>query len=111
MKFSKFIIPGICISVIAISGSCAKKDKSPLGLGGCGYTWSLEIADESIALSQAASAFASDSSNANCLKYKKAYQDYLDEAEDIKSCVPAADKDDFQKSIDDARDELNDLPC
>lgn len=111
MKLLKFTIPVICISFLVLS-SCSKDDDSPLGLGaGCGYLWSVRIADEITALSQAASAYSQDSSQAKCLEFKKAYNNYLDEAEDIKACVPVDDKDDFQKDIDEARAELNDLPC
>ncbi len=111
MNFSKITLPVFGISLLVFSG-CSKDDDGPLGLGGaCGFTWSVRIADEITALSQAASEYSQDSSQAKCLDYKKAYNDYLDEAEDIKSCVPAADKDDFQDSIDEARAELNKLPC
>lgn len=98
--------------LLVVFSSCSKDDKGPLGLGGgCAYTWSVRIADEVLVLTNAATAYSQDSTQANCEAYKKAYQNYLNEAEDIKSCVPADEKDDFQQNIDDARKELDDLPC
>lgn len=90
--------------------SCAKDGDGLLG-GGCGYVWSVRIADEVLALTDVATAYSQDSTQANCESYKKAYQDYLDAAEDVKACVPADEKSDFQQDIDDARDELDNLPC
>jgi|SRR5690606_40887170 len=112
MKPSKFSIP-IAFAALLVFSSCSKDDDAgPLGLGGgCAYTWSVRIADEITALGEAASAYSQDPSKANCEAYKKAYNDYLDEAEDIKPCVPAGEKDEFQKSIDEARQELNNLQC
>lgn len=107
----KKITLAAAISAFMIVTSCSKDGDGPLGAAGCGYVWSVRIADEILALSEAASAYSQDSSQVNCEAYKKAYQDYLDEAEDIKPCVPSDEKDDFQQGIDDARDELNDLPC
>ena len=109
MKISNLLVSASVLTIIL--SSCAKKDDGPLGAGGCGYTWSVRLSDEAAELSQAASAYAQDTSQANCEAYKKAYLDYLDEAEDIKACVPASEKDDFQQGIDDARKELDDLPC
>lgn len=111
MRPSKFIIPVAGVALFLFS-SCNKNDDGPLGLGaGCGYTWSVRVADELTALSEAASNYAQDSTQANCEAYKKAFNDYLDEAEDVKPCVPADEKDDFQRNIDDARKELDELPC
>lgn len=110
MKKSTFLI--VLGTFLFLTLSCSKNDDGPLGLGGgCGYVWSVRIADEVLALTSAATAYSQDSTQANCEAYKKAYQDYLDEAEDIKPCVPADEKDDFQRNIDDARKELDDLPC
>ena len=111
MKKIYVLATAFCLMLVA-PGCSKDDDNSPLGLGaGCGYAWSVRIADEAQALSAAAQAYGQDPTTENCEAYRKAYQDYLDEAEDIKPCVPAGEKDDFQDNIDEAREELNKLQC
>lgn len=73
--------------------------------------WAVELADEAEALSNAATAYANDPTTANCEAYRQAFQDYLDEAEDLNLCVPTTDQAEYQQAIDDAQQSLDDLQC
>ncbi len=111
MKKSKLILIGFSLFALTISPSCNKDNND--GGGPCrGYiSWSLSVQDEAAALSVAASAYAGDPSTANCLKYKDAYNDYIDALENQRACVPASQKAAFEQSIDGARASVNALGC
>lgn len=111
MKNLKISLIGLSLVALTISPSC-NKDNNDNG-GPCrGYvSWSLSVTDEAAALSAAASAYGQDQSTANCLKYKEAYNDYIDALDGQSTCVPASQRAAFDQSLDDARAELNNLPC
>ena len=104
MRPSKFIIPVASAALFLIS-SCNKNDDGPLGLGaGCGYTWSVRVADELTALSEAASNYAQDSTQANCEAYKKAGREDLlkkeqEEISIINNFLPKQMSDEETKNI------------
>ena len=73
--------------------------------------WTTELQAEAEALSNAASAFGADPTTANCEAYRSAFQDYLNAADDLDGCVPAADRPAYQQAIDEAQAELDALQC
>ncbi|PHN01787.1 hypothetical protein [Flavilitoribacter nigricans] len=107
LKFSAFLL---ITFTITLSTACSKDNPGP---GGCAanFNWTVELQDEANVLSNAAQAYAQDPTTENCNTYKDAYQDYLDAAEDIDFCVPAADQAAYDAAIEDARDSLDDLQC
>jgi hypothetical protein len=109
MKMIKAGLAGISLVALIAVTSCNKTNNG----GPCrGYvSWALSIQAETTALGLAASAYGQDPSEANCRAYKQAYEDYIDALESQSSCVPGDQRSDFNDSLDDARQELNDLPC
>tara|TARA_R110002096_G_scaffold284566_3_gene478574 strand:+ start:367 stop:699 length:333 start_codon:yes stop_codon:yes gene_type:complete len=110
MNKLRFGLIGLSVFALSIITACNKDNDND---GPCrGYVnWSLSVSDEAAALSAAASAYGQDPSSANCVKYKEAYNDYIDALDSQSNCVPASQRAAFDQSLDDARDELNNLPC
>lgn len=97
-------------AVILMAVGCSK-DNNPVD-NGCGNTgWSEKVSNEITAFSNAAIAYSNDPTPANCLSYKTAAEGYLNALEKVRLCVPSASKTEFQQSIDEAKQEINDLTC
>lgn len=98
------IITLFLISPLFLSISC--RETAPVT---CSYTQ--ELADESTALSNAATAYGTDPTSANCEAYRQAFLDYLDEADRLDDCVIGAERDAYRQAVDDARMSLEALAC
>ena len=86
--------------------SCRKS--SPLACS----LWALEIVDEATVLSEAQVRYSDDPTPANCRAYRRAYEDYINELDRYGGCTfTAEDRRDWEESIDDARQSIDDLNC
>ena len=113
MKVSNLTM--ILLLAFAAMVSCKEEKKddnnTPNNNVGCNYVWSERLADEAAALSQAASAYASDPTTANCEAYRQALLDYLNEADNVIDCVPQASLAQYQQAVDAAKASANSLQC
>ena len=75
----------------------------------CNYT--LELENETNALTAAATTYAQDPSSANCEAYRQAYLEFLDEAEKLDNCVIGTERDAYRQAIDSAQAGLDALTC
>lgn len=76
---------------------------------GCNYT--LELENETNALSAAAATYGQDPTSANCEAYRQAYLNFLDEAEKLDNCVIGTERDAYRQAIDAAQAGLDALAC
>lgn len=61
--------------------------------------------------STAVNAYANDPSTANCEAYRDAAQDYLDVLREFETCTFLVDDADYQESLREAQQEVNDIDC
>lgn len=105
MKTSKILMS--CAIVFIGFTSCGKDDNGNVLNGECfGGTWIQEISNEATAWATAGTEYSENATFANCQKYYSAGIDYLDALDRIKECVPATSLSDFDKSIEEAKEEL-----
>lgn len=97
-------------AIVSLTASTGCR-KTALGCGTANYNYVTELQDEANELAAAAQAYGQDQSQANCNAYIKALNDYLDAADDIDNCVPAADRSAYNQAIDDARASVNQIQC
>lgn len=104
ISLSVFFLVVIFLSQV----SCKKDDSDP---GYCGSTWSTQLSDESTALSNAITVYATSPTTENCNAYKAAYQNYLDALKPFKDCTgyTAAQKNDLENAIAQAESEISTL--
>ena len=102
MKNLKLLIVIFCILFI----SCGT---SPLG---CSVGFAIKFQDELADVTNAAEAYNTDPTPANCIKYRDAYLDYIDALEDWGDCaVQNNSSAEFNESLKEARDSLDELEC
>lgn len=103
----KLFAMSLCLLAVAFVAPSCKDDEED-----CAQTAS-NLQDELTSMQNAAIAYALDNSTANCNAYKSAAQAYINEAQDLIDCpgLSASEKAQYQQSLDDAQDELNNLPC
>jgi len=105
MKIFQTLIIGLCIMSIPFFSSCGDDDPDP-----CNYFD--EVQDELNAFNSATEAYIADPTNTTkCNAYKAAAQDYLHALEDEADCVPAADQEAYDQSIDSAQASINSIQC
>jgi len=99
-----------CIAVVILT-SCGGSDDG-LGQSDCtNALWVKSIQTELNAWTTAAQTNVSDPSPENCQKYKSTGQDYINALDRIKDCVPNQSLADFEDSLEEARTEINNIPC
>lgn len=103
----------LSLLLLTLIVGCKKDHTTKLSAGACaGYSnWSMEIQDEAMQLSNAAAAYGQNPTPENCQNYKDAAEAYIKALQDLKNCVPAAQKSAYQQSLDEAIQNLNDLNC
>jgi hypothetical protein len=70
------------------------------------------IADELAAVLSATFLYYDNPSEDNCKKLKSATEDYIDVVKDLEDCAKEmGELEDFQESLKEAQDSLDDLPC
>lgn len=101
--FKLFVI----LAIIGL-GSCKK---SPLDSALCSGLWTLQVADEALAMSEASNAYSEDPSEENCIAYRNACQDYVDALEPFKNCksLTADERKQIQDDIDETEAEIDTL--
>jgi len=103
MKYSIFFLIAVFITSFI---QCRRT--SPLAC----TAYALEISDELTAFSNAASAFSSNPSEENCLKYKEAGADYIDALKEYRNCPwTGVDRDQYDADLEEAEDEIASLDC
>jgi len=65
----------------------------------------------SLNLINAALAYLADNSNANCIDYEEAAQDYIDYSNSILDCLDQDDREELEQEIEDLEAELATLDC
>ncbi len=95
--------------------ACNNDDDGGGGIGcGAAFNWALEVEGELTELSNAAVAYGTDPTPANCERYKDAYRDYIDALRDVDNCIAglaAADRKAYNDALDEAEEELEDFQC
>lgn len=107
MKKQIFFISLLTIVILG-SWSCKKNTAA-----GCSAAWAAELSDEIMAMSNAAQAYSTNPTTENCLAYKAALQSYVNALEPYGNCstLTGADKEEWQNSIDEARQDINEMDC
>ena len=101
----------VLLVAVSLAGtiSCAKN-----AVNGCGANFVLgfQLVDEVTAVSVASEQYSQDPTPANCQKYRAAYLDYLNELERFEKCArDSGQQEDYQQSLDEAREEIDQLQC
>ena len=79
---------------------------------GCGSNFYADLENEINGLSDAATAYSTDPSVANCEKYKDALGNYFNAFEGLRSCYGVGvNKAEFDAAIKEAQDDLDDWEC
>jgi hypothetical protein len=107
----KIISLSVFVVLIFFSQISCNKDSSDNDPGYCGNAWTTQLSDETAALSNAATVYATDPTIENCNAYKAAYQNYLDALEPFTDCAgyTAAQKNDLENAIAQAQADINNL--
>ena len=100
----------LAIVALVSLNSCKKAAED---LVGCSPLWALEVADEAMAASTAATAYSEDQSTENCLAYKEASQDYIDALEPLSDCssLSGEERQTIQESIEETQADIDALTC
>jgi hypothetical protein len=98
----------LLFATVVLTYSCKNDDDDPVG---CNYA--TEVQDELNAVTEAATAFGNDPTNAaKCQAYKDAYQDYLNALDDHIECAALSGQQaELQAAIDDAQAALDAFQC
>ncbi len=86
--------------------SCSKDGDA--GIAPCTTAWATDLQGELTAVINAATAFSTDASDANCNAYKSAYQDYINALKPYGNCatLTGPNRTDWQKALNDAEAEV-----
>ena len=105
----------VIISLFSTGFIAACNNDDDGGGGGCGsFNWAISVSDELEGLSNAAVAYGTNPSVANCNAYKDAYRDYIDALRDVDNCIAtlsATDRKAYNDALDEAEEELEDFEC
>jgi hypothetical protein len=104
MKTIKYVL-GCSILLFAFTG-CTKNPVKCFG-----GSWIQELSSELTDWTAAAQEYSDNPTSANCNSYKSSVNNYLDAIDKIKDCVPTASLGDLNGSIDEAKQELNEIDC
>jgi len=82
--------------------SCSKDGDA--GLAPCTTAWATDLQGELTAVINAATAFGTDASDANCNAYKSAYQDYINALKPYGNCatLTGQNRTDWQEALNEA---------
>lgn len=108
---SRFFTPFTVILFSIVISSCGSSSDSS---GPCdGFLWTQEISDETVALTEAGSAFGQDPTLEKCEVYKDSFRDYIDALEDVNvSCfTTGANEEEYRAALAEAKTEVNELNC
>ena len=95
-------------SLFLTTSSCKKDDD--VGCGGLG--WAVAVSDESQDWIEASNAWAANPDDKDlCEAYLAAYEDYLNALRDYDDCVLAVNRNEWQDTIDDAIEEIDNTEC
>ena len=98
-------------SLLTFSTGCSK-DSVLNPAGNCfGGNWAEQYAGELQTWSAAATTYSEDPTPANCTKYKTAAKNYLDALREVANCVPTASKAEIDRSIKEAKAEVDSEGC
>lgn len=103
------------ISILAIifvgSWSCNKDDDD--GGNACSIAWANDLADEVMAMSNAAQAYGLNPTYENCIAYKAAAQAYVDALAPYGNCATLTGQDRiaWQQALEDAQESVDDIDC
>ena len=99
-------------SILTTTGCGNNDDDGDGGLGLCTVGLYSERVPASLeAFTTAVTAFTNDPSPANCEAYRAAAQDYLDVLREFETCTFLVDDADYQESLREAQQEVNDIEC
>ncbi len=107
---TKLFLTGCCAAMIGMTTGCSKSPLNPLGSCFSG-SWILEGESDLTNWNAAATDYANDPTPANCAKYKSAGKNYIDVLGSFASCVPGADKNEFNAAVKEAKKELDESEC
>lgn len=90
---------------LAFTMSCGKNEAN------CGASWAASVQDELNAVSAAVTAYSNDPTTPKCQSMVAAYQAYINAVEDLDSCVPTVDRNEWRQAIEDAKDSISNISC
>lgn len=110
MKTETFFLIACSMAMILLTIGCSKNN--PLNPLGCGNgTWALQVSDEALAWSQAASNYNNDPTPENCTNSKNAAKSYLDALEGVRGCVAGVSQAEFNEALDEAKRDVDKSDC
>jgi len=112
MKTKVILILGIATLILALVSACGGNNSSN-PLGNCnGVAWGQEVSDELTAASEAGSEYGQNPTIESCEAYKDALRAYVNALKDVSSaCIPAASEQEYQASIAEAEEGIDDIDC
>lgn len=92
--------------------SC-NKNNDDIGDEPCSAVWANEVQDEVDTWTNAAIAYGTDPSPANCAAYKAAAQAYIDALEPYGDCasITGAQRSQWEQALTAARESINNIEC
>jgi len=101
-----------CGTVLLTFATGCSKDSVLNPAGNCfGGNWVEQYAGELQTWSDASAAYSEDPTPANCAKFKTAAKGYYDALRKVANCVPTASKAEIDKSINEAKAEIDSEGC
>lgn len=109
MKKSLFYL--FIVAALMGSESC-KKDKNN-DPDVCSTSWAAAIQDETSVLANAANAYGTSQTVANCNAYKTAFQAYINALKPYSNCttLTGTNKQEWQEALNEAQEVVNQLNC
>lgn len=96
-----------CLTLVLFSCGDDEKDAA-----NCANSFSQEFSDEITAITNASNVYAMDPTPANCNAFKTAYTNYINALQGWEDCaIQLNASDDWQQSIDDAMESVNQIEC
>lgn len=110
MKKRFYLVAFIAIIFLGFS-SCNKKDDP--GEQACSGLWATELQDEVTAWTNAAIAYGSNPSVANCNAYKASAQAYLNALEPYGECttLTGTERTQWEQALGEAQQSIDDIEC
>ncbi len=111
MKLYSYVFYFLIVLSLGFS-SCGGGDDGDGG-GNCNYNWAVGVQSELTAISNAATAYSTDPSVANCNNYKNALQNYVNALKPFGDCslLTGADRTSFQNALEQYEDIWADIDC
>jgi hypothetical protein len=102
---NKLLLVAVCLLVMS---SCSSNDPTPAN---CSVAWATDLQAEITAMANAATAYANDQTQNNCLNYKSTLQAYINKLKPYGNCsaLTGQNKAQFDAALQEAEAEVSSL--